>query len=83
MRVPAAKKAQKEKQEEKQRLAKEKAGAKEAKRIAKLTPEKKAKLEGKEALHEAHVEKLWESEKVKGEQEYQKYQAELAKYENQ
>ena len=78
-----AKKAQKEKQEEKQRLAKEKAGAKEAKRIAKLTPEKKAKLEGKEALHEAHVEKLWESEKVKGEQEYQKYQAELAKYENQ
>ena len=78
-----AKKAQKEKQEEKQRLAKEKAGAKEAKRIAKLTPEKKAKLEVKEALHEAHVEKLWESEKFKGEQEYQKYQAELAKYENQ
>ena len=78
-----AKKAKQDKIAQKQKLAKEKEKEKEAKRLAKLTPEKKAKLEAKEALHKSRVEKLWKIEKVKGEQEYQKYQAELAKYENQ
>ena len=76
------KSAQKAKEEEKQRLAKEKQEQKEAKRLSKLTEEKKAKLEKAKAKQEATTNALWDIEKVKGEEEYKKYQEELLKYES-
>ena len=76
------KSAQKAKEEEKQRLAKEKQEQKEAKRLSKLTEKKKAKLEKAKAKQEATTNALWDIEKVKGEEEYKKYQEELLKYES-
>ena len=72
----------KNKQEEKQRISKEKALEKARRKEAKLTEEKKRKVELKEKKKQENIEKLWNVEKVKGEQEYKKYQEELAKYES-
>ena len=76
------KSAQKAKEEEKQRLAKEKQEQKEAKRLSKLTEKKKAQQAKAKAKQEATTNALWDIEKVKGEEEYKKYQEELLKYES-
>lgn len=75
-------KANKLKQDEKQKAQEEKLKIKKDKFEAKLTPEKKAKLEAREAKKNASIEKLWAKEKVQGEKEYKEYQLLLKNYEN-
>lgn len=75
-------KANKDKQAEKQKAQEEKEKLKKDKLEAKLTPEKKAKLEAREAKRNASIEKLWAKEKVQGEKEYEEYQKLLKNYEN-
>lgn len=74
----------KAKAEEKKRLAEEKKAArvaraeqKQAQRLAKLTPEQLAKREERLKNKADREEKAWEIEKQKGEEYYQKIQAEL------
>lgn len=71
----------KAKAEEKKRLAEEKKAAraeqKQAQRLAKLTPEQLAKREERLKNKAERDEKAWEIEKQKGEEYYQKIQAEL------
>ncbi len=76
----------KAKAEEKKRLAEEKRAAKlekaeqkKAQRLEKLTPEQLAKREERQKAKQERDEKAWEIEKQKGEEYYQKIQAELAK----
>lgn len=76
----------KAKAEEKKRLAEEKRAAnlekaeqKKAQRLAKLTPEQLAKREERIKAKNERDEKAWETEKQKGEEYYQKIQAELNK----
>lgn len=76
----------KAKAEEKKRLAEEKRAAnlekaeqKKAQRLAKLTPEQLAKREERIKAKNEREEKAWEIEKQKGEEYYQKIQAELNK----
>lgn len=76
----------KAKAEEKKRLAEEKRAAnlekaeqKKAQRLAKLTPEQLAKREERIKAKYEREEKAWEIEKQKGEEYYQKIQAELNK----
>ena len=76
----------KAKAEEKKRLAEEKCAAKlekaeqkKAQRLAKLTPEQLAKREERQKAKQERDEKAWKIEKQKGEEYYQKIQAELAK----
>lgn len=76
----------KAKAEEKKRLAEEKRAAnlekaeqKKAQRLAKLTPEQLAKREERIKAKNERDEKAWEIEKQKGEEYYQKIQAELNK----
>lgn len=71
---------------EKKRLAEEKRAAnlekaeqKKAQRLAKLTPEQLAKREERIKAKNERDEKAWEIEKQKGEEYYQKIQAELNK----
>lgn len=72
------------KAEEKKRIAEEKHAAKiekteqkKAQRLAKLSPEQLAKREERINAKNARDEKAWEIEKQKGEEYYQKIQAEL------
>ncbi len=76
----------KAKAEEKKRLAEEKQAAKlekaeknKAQRLAKLTPEQLAKREERQKAKQERDEKAWKIEKQKGEEYYQKIQAELTK----
>lgn len=76
----------KAKAEEKKRLAEEKQAAKlekaeqkKAQRLAKLTPEQLEKREERQKTKQERDEKAWEIEKEKGEEYYQKIQAELNK----
>ncbi len=64
--------------EEKQTAKLEKAEQKKAQRLAKLTPEQFAKREERLKNKAEREEKAWEIEKQKGEEYYQKIQAELA-----
>ena len=63
--------------EEKQTAKLEKAEQKKAQRLAKLTPEKLAKREERLRKKAERDEKAWQIEKQKGEEYYQKIQAEL------
>ena len=71
-----------EKQNLKQEQAKLKQQALEEKKKSKLTKEKLEKLEAKNKIQEDKINAIWLIEKEKGEKEYNKYQEELAKYEN-
>lgn len=80
----AQKAAKKAKSDEKSRLKEEKQSAKhkkaeqkKEKRLAKLSPEQLAKREERIKAKNARDEKAWEIEKQKGEEFYQKIQAEL------
>ena len=64
--------------EEKQAAKLEKAEQKKAERLAKLSPEQLAKREERTKAKNERDEKAWEVEKQKGEEFYQKIQAELA-----
>lgn len=71
---------------EKKRIAKEKQAAKlekaeqkKAQRLAKLTPEQLEKREERQKAKQERDEKAWKIEKQKGEEYYQKIQAELNK----
>lgn len=64
--------------EEKQAAKLEKAEQKKAERLAKLSPEQIAKREERIKAKNERDEKAWEVEKQKGEEFYQKIQAELA-----
>lgn len=64
--------------EEKQAAKLEKAEQKKAERLAKLSPEQLAKREERIKAKNERDEKAWEVEKQKGEEFYQKIQAELA-----
>ena len=64
--------------EEKQAAKLEKAEQKKAERLAKLSPEQLAKREERISAKNERDEKSWEVEKQKGEEFYQKIQAELA-----
>lgn len=64
--------------EEKQAAKLEKAEQKKAERLAKLSPEQLAKREERIKAKNERDEKAWEIEKQKGEEFYQKIQAELA-----
>lgn len=73
------------KQEEKKRLAKEKADAKAKKaeerktaKLAKLTPEQLSKREERKKRRQERDDASWDIERKKGEEYYQKIQAELA-----
>lgn len=65
--------------EEKQAAKLEKAEQKKAQRLAKLTPEQLEKREERQKAKQERDEKAWEIEKQKGEEYYQKIQAELNK----
>lgn len=65
--------------EEKQAAKLEKADQKKAQRLAKLTPEQLEKREERQKAKQERDEKAWEIEKQKGEEYYQKIQAELNK----
>lgn len=65
--------------EEKQAAKLEKAEQKKAERLAKLSPEQLAKREERIKAKNERDEKAWEVEKQKGEEYYQKIQAELNK----
>lgn len=65
--------------EEKQAAKLEKAEQKKAQRLAKLTPEQLEKREERQKAKQERDEKAWKIEKQKGEEYYQKIQAELNK----
>lgn len=72
-----AKRLVKEKQEAKIKANEEKLARKEAKRQAKLSPEKIEKINAKNKLREEKIDVLWAQESEKGEKEYQKFQEAL------
>lgn len=78
----ALKREQKARQEEKTRLAREKQIERENKRLARLTDEQRAAIALRQEKMNQEIEALWAKEKLIGEEQYKKYQEELAEYEN-